>query len=82
MRLLFCFCFFFLEKKRWVEALFIGASLLLVPFCYLFFPGAALLSEQGKAGPTLLFRCSCCHHTHCLLYVFFFIYFAFADKAS
>jgi uncharacterized membrane protein len=65
-----------------VEALFIGASLLLVPFCYLFFPGAALLSWAGQswtdASVSLQLLPSHALLALCLL----FIYFAFADKAS
>lgn len=72
MRLLFCFCFFFFGEEK------VGGGVVYRWWC--FTPSCSFLlsllpwpcfPEQGKAGPTLLFRCSCCHHTHCLLYVFY-----------
>lgn len=82
MRLLFCFCFFFLEKKRWVEALFIGggASLLLVPFCYLFFPGPAFLSRAKLDRRFCFAAAAAITRTAC--FMSFFYLFCFADKAS
>jgi hypothetical protein len=62
-----------------VEALFIGASLLLVPFCYLFFPGAAFLSRAKLDRRFCFAAAAAITRTACFM---FFYLFCFADKAS